>query len=74
MLRRTKLADELANRIFAVSDRSQAANLAIRFGYCHSYRFGMDIQPKNRNFSLMTGSLRLWLWTGVLNKLSLTHD
>jgi hypothetical protein len=29
--------------------------------------------PKNRNFSLMTGSLRLWLWTGV-NKLSLTHD
>jgi hypothetical protein len=30
--------------------------------------------PKNRNFSLMTGSLRLWLWTGVLNKLSLTHD
>jgi len=22
----------------------------------------------------MTGSLRVWLWTGVLNKLSLTHD
>ena len=55
-------------------DRSQAANLTIRFGYGYSYRFGMDIHAQNRNFSLMTGSLRLWLWTGVLNKLSLTHD
>ena len=30
-------------------------------------------KPKNRNFSLMTGSFRLWLWTSVLNKLSLIH-
>ena len=30
-------------------------------------------KPKNRNFSLMTGSLRLWLWTSSSNKLSLTH-
>jgi hypothetical protein len=63
MLGRTKLADELADRIFAVGDRSQAANLAIRFGYCNRYRFGMDIQTQNRTFSFMTGSLRLWLWT-----------
>ncbi len=46
MLGRTKLADELADRIFAVGDRAQAANLAIRFGYCNSYRFGMDIQTQ----------------------------
>ena len=46
MLGRTKLADELADRIFAVGDHSQAANLAIRFGYCNSYRFGMDIQTQ----------------------------
>jgi hypothetical protein len=46
MLARTKLADELANRLFAVGDRSQAANLAIRLGYCNSYRFGMDIQTQ----------------------------
>ena len=47
MFRRTKLADELADRLFAVGDRSQAANLAIRFGYCNSNRFDMDIQtPK----------------------------
>jgi hypothetical protein len=46
MLQRTKLADELADRIFAVGDRFQAANLAIRFAYCNSYRFGMDIQTQ----------------------------
>jgi hypothetical protein len=74
LLRRTKLADELANRIFAVGDRSQTTNLTIRFSYCNGDRFGMESMPKNRNFSIMTGSLRLWLWTKVLNKLSLTHD
>jgi hypothetical protein len=46
MLGRTKLANELADRIFAVGDHSQAANLAVRFGYCNSYRFGMDIQTQ----------------------------
>jgi hypothetical protein len=48
MLGRTKLPDELADRLFAVGDRSQAADLAIRFCYCHGYRFGVDIQtPKS---------------------------
>jgi hypothetical protein len=46
MLWRTKLLDELANRIFPVGNRSQAANLAIRFGDCYRYRFGMDIQAQ----------------------------
>jgi hypothetical protein len=46
MFGRSKLADELADRIFTVGDRSQAANLAVRFGYCNSYRFGMDIQTQ----------------------------
>ena len=47
LLGRTKLLDELADRIFAVGNRAQATNLATRFGYCYSYRFGMDIQtPK----------------------------
>jgi len=40
------LPDELADRLFPVGDRSQAADLAIRFRYCHSYRFGMDIQTQ----------------------------
>jgi hypothetical protein len=35
--------DELADRIFAVGNRSQAANLAIRIGYFYSHRFGIDI-------------------------------
>jgi hypothetical protein len=46
MFGRSKLAYELADRIFAVGNRSQAANLAVRFGYCDSYRFGMDIQTQ----------------------------
>src|ERR1700722_11615632 len=46
LLRRSKLADELADRIFAVGNRSQAAYLAIRFGYGYSYRFGMDIHAE----------------------------
>jgi hypothetical protein len=46
MLDRTKLPDQLANRLFAVGYRSQAAYLAIRLGYRNSYRFGMDIQPQ----------------------------
>src|ERR1035438_2449504 len=46
MLRRTKLLDQLADRLFAVGDRSQAANLAIRLGYGNSNRLGMDIQSQ----------------------------
>jgi hypothetical protein len=46
MLGRTQLPDQLADRFFAVGDRSQAANLAIWFGYCYSYRFGMDIHAQ----------------------------
>ena len=42
----TKLPDQLADRLFAVGDRSQAAHLAIRLGYCYGYRFGMDIQAQ----------------------------
>jgi hypothetical protein len=44
MLGRPKLPDELADRIFTVGNRAQAANLAIRLGYCYGYCFGMDIQ------------------------------
>jgi hypothetical protein len=44
MLGRTKLPDQLADRFFAVGDRSQAANLAIRLCYRNGYRFGVDIQ------------------------------
>jgi hypothetical protein len=43
MLGRAKLPDEPADRIFAVGNRSQAANFAIRLGYRYSYRFGVDI-------------------------------
>jgi hypothetical protein len=43
MLGRTKLPDQLPDRLFPVGDRSQAANLAIRLGYCYGYRFSMDI-------------------------------
>ena len=43
LLGRTKLLDELANRIFAVGDRAQAAYLAVWLGDCDSYRFGVDI-------------------------------
>ena len=46
MLGRAEPLDELADRILAVGNRSQAANLAIRLGYCYSYRFGMDIQTQ----------------------------
>jgi hypothetical protein len=46
LLWRTKLLDELADRIFAVGDRAQAAHLAIRFRYRHGYRFGVDIQTQ----------------------------
>jgi hypothetical protein len=48
MLGRTKLPDQLPDRLFPVGDRSQASYLAIRLGYCYGYRFGMDIQtPKS---------------------------
>jgi len=56
LLNRTRLPDQLADRVFAVADRAQAAYLTIRFDYRCSNRLGMDIQTKNRNFSLMTGS------------------
>jgi hypothetical protein len=46
MLGWTKLLDQLADRLFAVGYRSQAANLAIRLGYGYGYRFGMDIQAQ----------------------------
>ena len=46
MLGWTKLPDQLPDRIFAVGYRSQTANLAIWFGYCYGYRFGMDIQTQ----------------------------
>jgi hypothetical protein len=42
----TKLPDQLPDRLFPVGNRSQAAHLAIRFGYCYRYRFGMDIQAQ----------------------------
>jgi hypothetical protein len=46
MLGRSRLPDELPHRLFPVGDRSQAADLAIRFCYCHGYRFRMDIQTQ----------------------------
>jgi hypothetical protein len=46
MLGRSRLPDELPDRLFPVGDRSQAADLAIRFCYRNSNRFGMDIQTQ----------------------------
>src|ERR1039457_6150775 len=46
MLRRTQPLNQLADRLFAVGDRSQAANLAIRLGYGNGKRLGMDIQSQ----------------------------
>jgi hypothetical protein len=46
MLGRTKLPDQLPDRLFPVGDRSQAANLAIWLGYCYRDRFGVDIQTQ----------------------------
>jgi hypothetical protein len=43
---RTKLLDELPDRVFAVGDRAQAPNLAIRLGDRNRYRFGVDIQTQ----------------------------
>ena len=43
MLGRAKLLNQLADRLFPIRDRSQAANLAIRLGYRNSNRLGMDI-------------------------------
>ena len=43
LLGRTKLLDELADRIFTVGNRPQAAHLAVWLGYCYGYRFGVDI-------------------------------
>jgi hypothetical protein len=47
LLGRTKLLDQLADRIFAVRNRPQAAYFAIRFGYDNCDRLGMDIQGEN---------------------------
>jgi hypothetical protein len=46
MFNRTKLPDQLPDRLFPVGDRSKTANLAIRFGYGYGDRFGMDIQAQ----------------------------
>jgi hypothetical protein len=43
---RTKLLDELADRIFTVGDRAQGAYFAIRLGYRYGYRLGVDIQTQ----------------------------
>jgi hypothetical protein len=43
LLGHTKLLDKLADRLFAVGDRAQAADLTILFGDRHGYRFGVDI-------------------------------
>jgi len=46
LLRRTKLLDELADRIFSVGDRAQAAYRAVWLGYRYGNRFGVDIQTQ----------------------------
>jgi hypothetical protein len=46
LLRRTKLPDELADRIFAVGNRPQAAYLPIRFRYGNCDRLSMDIHAQ----------------------------
>jgi hypothetical protein len=74
LLHRTQLPDEFTDRIFTVGDRAQAAYLTIGFHYRCSNRLGVDIQPKNRNFSLMTGSSVCGSGLRSSNKLSLTHD
>jgi hypothetical protein len=43
---RSKLPDQLPDRLFAVRDRTQAAYFTIRLGYGYGYRFGMDIQTQ----------------------------
>ena len=46
LLDRPQLLHQLADRLRAVGDRSQAAHLAIRLGYRNRNRFGMDIQTQ----------------------------
>jgi hypothetical protein len=46
LLRGAKFLDQLADRFRAVGNDSQAAHLAIRLGYRHRYRFGMDIKTQ----------------------------
>src|ERR1035441_10333262 len=46
MLHRPKLLDQLADRFRTVSNRSQAAYLAVRLGYSDRNRLGMDIQTQ----------------------------
>jgi hypothetical protein len=46
LLGRIKPPDELANRIFPVGDRAQAAYLTVRVGYRYGYGFRMDIQTQ----------------------------
>jgi hypothetical protein len=43
---RSKPFDQLADRLFAVGYRTQAAYLAVRLGYRYGYRFRMDIQTQ----------------------------
>jgi hypothetical protein len=46
LLGRTKLLDELADRIFTVGDCAQAPHFAIGRSYRYGYRLGMDIQTQ----------------------------
>jgi hypothetical protein len=45
LLCRAKLLDQLAHRLDAVRNRSQASHLAIRLRNRYGNRLGMDIQP-----------------------------
>jgi len=40
---RTRLVDELADRIFSVGDRAQAAYLAVHLGHRHGNYLGVEI-------------------------------
>jgi hypothetical protein len=41
-----KLTDELADRLFAVGNRTQAAHFTIWLGYRYGNRLGMDIHAQ----------------------------
>ena len=72
---RAKLPDQLEDRIFAVGDRAQAAHFAIRLGYCHGNRFGVDIQTQ-QSYLLSDDQFPpiVALDCSSANKPSLTHD
>jgi hypothetical protein len=46
MLHRAELANESTDRLFAVGNRTQAANFAIWLGYSYGNRLGMDIHAQ----------------------------